>query len=292
MYLFDTLTGNAEGQLPEGTFGRPAFNAAASKLAVVTPGRLTIIDLAKGESTSDIALPPKAGLVPQWLGEDFIVLDGENLVSLQKGAPVARLAMPPRAAKLNVGEPDRLWFTVPAPQGKNLVLTGAVPSRDSLTQPIAKLKDEDLFAAAPGSAVSLEVNIDAPQDIKDSVTDALTKKLEANQMKVSAGAAVKLVASTEQQKPQEKTYRGFGGKRETITDVPTVLWLRFVVNDKTAWETSTLSAASFIYHGGDSIQSQVNEGKMRAFDFYKKVWLPAKVPAPIELDKLATIPVN
>src|SRR5206468_11864884 len=98
----------------------------------------------------------------------------------------------------------------------------------------------------PGVSVTLQV--DLPDDIRQKVTDDLKASLQKNGVTVAEGQPVKLVASTEEGKEKEITYAPWAVARlpgnvpnSTKVNVHELVYhLRFVADDGgTIWEHSS-----------------------------------------------------
>src|SRR5262249_49715677 len=136
-----------------------------------------------------------------------------------------------------------------------------------------------------GSEVSLDVNGIPDSSQHPAVTEALTKNLEKNGVRVAANAPVVVQASVEPGKEQQIAYRtigrGFAVDRFTVR--PQIGRVKFVYQGKTAWETSASTLPFFeMAHleKNESLQDHVRKFEKPNYAYFGKVELPKLLTRP------------
>lgn len=280
--FLNALTGDPIGEIA-GTDVLFSMNHAGTRFASVADNRVRIWDLTTGQLMQDFSTPTISSSTPIWISDNYIAMR-QYVFSVKKGTFIYRYDMP----EPTTPPTDRFCIHIPARASSSPELSIISPSIAVLEQAESKLRDEDLYAASRGSKVSLEVNIEAPQEMRDASVEAIKKKLAENGMTVADGQPVKLVMSTEAGKSEEKVYlKQETGEKQKVTINPLVSKATFMVNDKPAWTASQSSGGSFMYRTGKSLEEQIAADREASVgNFFRAVHLPEKVPAAIDLKSL------
>jgi hypothetical protein len=294
--LMDALTGAPAGGLPleAQIHSRNAFRPDGKQLANATANRLMFWDLGPGEAKAagDFALPPK--LNPQrieWVGDPaagygYLLVNGNYLFDVKLGIVLweykAMGAAPPSATlggKFLYAESSR-------GAKKSYALVSATLPDDPAKKAAAALDPKQVQAVYPGAKVSLEVNLGGePEDVRKTVTDALTARLKANGVAVADGQPVKLTATETTGQTREISYQMFGQPGSTKASyTEKKLSLAFTADGQTAWEAGGVIGPPFFItlKKGQTISEAIAQHQAQGYNFFKNAELPHMVPKPRE----------
>ena len=149
----------------------------------------------------------------------------------------------------------------------------------------------------PGTSVSLDVNL--PDDIREKVTTALKARLQGNGVIVADGQPIRLVASTEQGKSREISYRTMGGPQfgpgakaaTTITANELISRLQLIGPEgKPLWERVQVTPPPTFVNlkEGQTVEQAVNDAVTPRAGYFESVRIPKYIPKPQEPGSVRT----
>jgi hypothetical protein len=236
---------------------QPTFHWDGTKLACTIAENFTqvlvIYDLKTGAEVLRMPLPSDVWTKPgnsdprqggfTWVGENYGVIGSTLLVNLAEGRPVWKFNVPPPTAfslpLLAKAGPD-FWAVVTAERGQSLS-SFSLPHPEALR--FAK-EAPNVFAAGPGSTISVKTRTNAPDDVKSSLEKAVSVRVQELGMKVDKNQRVTLSVETETRQTGEqvivRTQRGSvpASKKEEVTVRAIVLRATLLVDGKVVWSQS------------------------------------------------------
>jgi hypothetical protein len=293
MYVFDALTGNTLGRLPgdPGVVTAMSFRPDGTQLAALSPQRLLIWDLVKGDLYRDIYFSqPIHGATIDWLARGYLMVGGENLIDLERRIVLWRYQHDAGRGGVARGYGEmggQFWYALVSQDRKERGLFHSrLPHEDALRTALA-LKPDDLLAVAPGAQVSLNVAVQGDPGAQQTAYQALSGQLQQLGMRVVDGSKLVLQASTETGKSQQISYRSFGpGGRgvETANVTEQISKLKFVENGKVIWEAVSVSGAPHFLRmkQGESLQQALAPYQKPNVQFFASVKIPQYVARPSE----------
>lgn len=287
------------------------FKPDGKELAVGAQDFLFIYDLSSGAIKHEL-YPAISGTVPvararfNYCSEGYILapgafLGGEQLlVGLEQQMVVWRYT-PDKFHQLgpNGCFAGRYYYPAPPPlgtKGKPTLVSVALPD-DKVRAALAQVNFDNQMAVHPGVSVSLEVNL--PDDIKEKVTTALKATLQKNGVTVADGQPIKLVAMTEPGKTREMSYvpamfahlPGNVPNTTKINVTELISRLTFVGADGAKlWErSSTLQPPGALRQKKDqSVADAVAEAMHPSAGFFTDTLIPKQVPNRSEFKGFGT----
>ena len=156
------------------------------------------------------------------------------------------------------------------------LVTARVPPA-SLTATIDnEMKDPDFYVLKPGVTVKLDLTGLGNAVEQAKAAASLTKKLEANGMKVGPEGSIALVGVTAKGEERRLDIRGFGANPWHRYPVQEYLaTLKFVHQGKTVWETSSSSIPGIIQLGADdTVEGVLRKSEKPTYRLFEQVQLP------------------
>lgn len=171
--------------------GKPFFAAITRRL---DGGDLRIVSLDDGEVKTKFPLPVSASVL-QWVGDDYLLLDGTALISVNRECVVWNYQLPD-GMHLRDSPDQRHWYIAADPARANVYTVRGVDMPDAgVVQRIgaAELRGKTLLE--PGGLLELDVDVNDPAtpDFATKVKNILTDRYQGAKIKVSVGAEIKLI---------------------------------------------------------------------------------------------------
>ncbi len=177
-----------------------AFHPGKQFFAAITRrldgGDLRIVGLDDGEVKTKFRLPVSAACsLLQWVGDDYLLLDGTALISVNRECVVWNYQLPD-GMHLRDSPDQRHWYIAADPARANVYTVRGVDMRDAgVVQRIgaAELRGKTLLE--PGGMLELDVEVTDPAtpDFATKVKNILTDRYQGAKIKVSLGAEIKLI---------------------------------------------------------------------------------------------------
>jgi len=218
---------------------------------------LVTYDLTTGAESSRLPLPDDVWPKPvssearyggfTWVGEPYGVVGATLLVNLAEGRPAWRFDVPQWTHGIPpvVSSGPDFWALVNSDRGQSL---GSFKLPHAAALAFAK-DAPDVFAAGPGSTISLKTNFDAPAEAKAALEKAVRARVEELGMKVGENQKVTLLVETELRNTGEQalveTLRSGGlfglrrgGPNEKVNIHVIIVRASYQVDGKVVWSQS------------------------------------------------------
>ncbi|TWT47045.1 hypothetical protein KOR42_42420 [Thalassoglobus neptunius] len=224
-----------------------AYTADGTSLALLSSppggGEMAIIDTATGQLKTSFPLP-MSGKTLQWYGNDFVLVDGGYLVSVDKKAVAwiynldgLRIASQGGEknwflSQIKSNDPYQLLNTpLPTSQAVN-ALASADPPIDLLLQ--------------PGGSIALDIQVPTPPNrggFSQEVTEAMTRQFASHNVRIDPSSPLRLVIRGEHGKTGDGISLGRYGSlfsRDSDLDEERVTWtLSIRQGEQTLWQRSS-----------------------------------------------------
>jgi hypothetical protein len=267
------------------------FRSDGAQLAVLCGRQLMVWDLTQGKLLRDIAVP-EVPLIQhsdavRWLADNYILLAGTRLIDIERRTVLWEYSYEDaRAAEATAALGGYLWFVATDAGSQSQRLVPCRLPHDEAVAAVAGLDAESLLAVKPGVSVSLDIQLDATEEQRDTIRQSLTAKLEQNGMKVAPGQPIQLVARVVQGATKEIQYRAFGvppwrgGSKVTYTEHRCEL--AFLVDDQVAWQAANVASAPHMLHlnEGQTIEQAVKAATQPKLNFFVQTKLPGYLVRP------------
>lgn len=260
--------------------GRLSFRPDGKQLALASDGVLKVWDVATGRLVSESPYDGGTAESIDWSADGFVLVNGEILIDLAQKMPLWRY----QGTEASGSFAGRLWYIVPADSGGKNVLASAVIPADAVQRAAAGAGATDIWAAKPGTSVTIDAG-GLPGDIQADVVEALKRKLTTNGFTPADGQPIRLVASVEAGTPQEIQYHGFGQSPFSggtkVTATPQTSRIAFVDSEgKVLWERQATRHPPMMasLKEGQTIEQYVADATRPDARFFSSVTLPRFVP--------------
>lgn len=280
--IFSTASGETLARIstPESIGPTLSFRPDGKRLASLSNSRVLVWDLTTGQQTHEVWFPKvTAGKAVEWCGEQHLLVDGSQLVDLEKRVVLWRYDTAGNRKPLTGQFGGQFWIVAGGHNDPFQLFTRSLP------EAAAKAKGEQLtadgvLALKPGSQVSLQVNLPAHAADVPKVTQALTEALTKQGLKIAAGAPITLEASIADAGKETVSYRGFGFGRFGNNDKVEVQKYSCTIvmkeNGKEIWTAGAHYGAPHLVHqkDGQKIEDAVNESRGNPVDFFSHTQIP------------------
>jgi hypothetical protein len=249
-----------------------AFSPSGRRLVAVGPLGVEILDVTGAEAPRQFYLGAPGSY--QWLDEQFLLGSDGLVVDSTSQTATWRY----RRSGSGWLEQGRYWYIVGDDDNRTLV--NITLPHDAAKQAASAVSNiQDLFAVAPGMAVTLDVDLGDATATPEAI-GILTKAMQGAGLRVEAGQPIVLTARTRGGDSQEMKYRQMGGgwQEETIS-VPTRYYdVELLVNGQKVWSASSFQGAPHMprLEEGDTIQSAVSREMS-----VKAGFMPSTIPMRI-----------
>ncbi|MBI1349091.1 hypothetical protein GC163_22695 [bacterium] len=240
--LIDAQTGDGLGVVPlEGRTESLAFHPNGQWLAISHGNEankfLSIVDVATGEIINRYPLPDVAATL-QWVGDDYLLLGGQQLISRPMQAIVWKYTAPEAAFPLRT---TSLQCTFATPQGKSWQIRSvALPHAELLNQlDASKLAEKALVK--PGDRVSLKLNVGGDADLAALKTNAekqVRDRLEKAKLTVADGdqpVQISVDINLQAGESRELSKMGDRNVKETVIQKTIQVQIAYRLRDKVLW---------------------------------------------------------
>jgi len=267
------------------------FRPDAAQLAVLCGRQLMVWDLAQGKLLRDIAVP-EVSLAPhsdalRWVADNYILLAGTRLIDVERRIVLWEYSYEDaRTAESVATLGGYLWFVTTDASNQSQRLVPCVLPHDEAAAVAAGLDAESLLAVKPGASVSLEIQLEATDEQRETIRQSLTAKLQQNGMKVAPGQPIQLVARVVPGATKEIEYRSFGvppwGKGDKVTYTEQRCELAFVVDGQVAWQAASVASAPHMLHlnEGQTVEQAVKAATQPKLNFFVQTKIPSHLVRP------------
>ena len=223
-----------------------------------------------------------------WVADGYVLVAGENLIDLERRTVLWQYqhdgAGTPFKTSGELG--GAFWYGLTSRDRSAMGLFRTNLPHSEATRVASSLKADDLLAVKPGAKLSLRLNMQGTPEEQQRVRQALTSQLQELGMSVVEGSRLILEASTEKGKSREIKYERFGrsGQSESATVTEQISRLRFIENDRTLWDASSISGAPHLLNlkNGQSLQDALAPYQQPNLEFFSVTKLPQHVARPNE----------
>jgi len=284
MLIIDPLSATVLGSLPlEGEGGlRFSFSPSGKQLGAWSSRSIYGWDLEKSQLFREFSIAVGAGQF-EMVSDGYALVDNHILVDFERRIPLWEFNVGGRLAGA-IAPSGVLWYSISSPQGYSSLTPLRLPPADALAA-ARKLKPDDLLLLKPGVKVALAINVDAPQPDREQIESALKNQIAQNKLVLDDSAPIRIIASTEPGKSEEKEYRPINqpfGPAQKVTVTEMITRLSVQVDGQKAWEARTLSMAGGFLHPreGQTLEQAVAEASRPNYSFLKTTKLPAYLTKP------------
>ncbi len=203
LYFLEAKTGKSAGSialsdLPGDLAAASAFHPAGRFFAALTQridgGELRVVDLNDGETKTQFPLPI-SGQILQWVGSDFVLIDGSSLVCISRQCVVWTYSLPV-GMHLRDSPDHRHWYIAADPSRSNVYSVRGVDMPDpAVVERIGAANPHGSTLLQPGQAIELDVQITDPAGetgFATKIKNILTDRYQGARIKVISGAPVTL----------------------------------------------------------------------------------------------------
>jgi hypothetical protein len=285
--IIEPISGNVLGSLPlEGRSNlHYSFSPTGNQLAGFAFGNICAWDLVSGKMFREFSVAAGAGEFAM-VADGYALLDHSMLIDFERRIPLWDYQAGGRSVGA-VAPSGTLWYSVKGTAEPTPLTPRTLPTPDALA--LAKtLKADDLLLLKPGVKVALAVNIDAPEADRTAITQSLKDQLTAAKLVLDDASPIRIVASNEPGKTIEMEYRPFGARPfappQKVNVTPMITRLIVEVDGKKAWESASVTGASFILSikEGQTIEQAVAEAAKVNVQFLKEAKIPTYLTKPRE----------
>ncbi|HEV8291721.1 MAG TPA: hypothetical protein VGP94_07340 [Tepidisphaeraceae bacterium] len=285
MLIIDPMTAAVLGSLPlEGESGlRCSFSPSGKQLAAWGSRSIYAWDLESGKLFREFSISVGAGVF-EMVSDGYALLDNHILIDFERRIPLWEFNVGGRLAGA-VAPSGIFWYTVQSAQGNSSLTPLRLPTAEALAG-ARKLKAEDLLLLKPGVKVALSINVDASEPERGQIETALKNQIAQNKLVLDDSAPIRITASTEQGKSEEKQYRSinqsFFGPAQKVTVTEMITRLSIEVNGQKAWEARTFSLAGGFLRlkEGQTLEQAIAEAARPNYAFLKTTRIPAYLTKP------------
>lgn len=163
--FFEALTGQPCGDLQSaGTLQCAAFHPDGERFAVVfNDGKgvsCTCWNLPRGEITDEFRLPTN-GQILQWSGANYLLLNGDTLVDLQRKMVAWKYELP-SGVRAPVSPDDQHWFLASRPGSSAVYLAAAQLPEPKVSEYLEQNNVQPDYVIQPGETVTVMINLADP----------------------------------------------------------------------------------------------------------------------------------
>jgi hypothetical protein len=289
--LLDALTGATLGRLPGvGDSGRIlSFRPDGAQLAALSPQRLVVWDLVKGEIYRDIAFATEIPSTSvDWLFGGHLLAGGGTLVDLERRIVLWKYSAWEFRDANACGEVGGwLWHVFRDRASNQQSLHATVIPHDDALRMAANIDPEQALAIRPGASFSLDIRVQGQPAEQQKVQQDLTNRLVAAGMTVGNNAPLVLQATTETGQTREISYRSFGQfdrapEKGSVTEQ--ISRVKILENGRTLWESFVTGGAPMHLQmkEGQTVQEALAEYQKPSLGFFSQVSLPVYLARPPE----------
>jgi hypothetical protein len=284
LLIIDPLSATVLGSLPlQGQSGlRFSFSPSGKQLGAWSSHSIYGWNLETGQLFREFSIAVGAGLF-EMVNDGYALVDNHILVDFERRIPLWEFNVGGMLAGA-VAPSGVLWYSVNPAQANRSLTPLRLPTAEALAA-ARKLKPDDLLLLKPGVKVALAINVDAPQPEREQIESALKNQIAQNKLVLDDSAPIRIIASTEAGKSEEKEYRPINqpfGPAQKVTVTEMITRVSVEVDGQKAWEARTFSFAGGFLHlkEGQTIEQAVAEASRPNYSFLKTTKLPAYLTKP------------
>jgi hypothetical protein len=264
------------------------FSPQGTSLAVLLQSELKVLDLTTGKMRFDNALPQGAGSTtlgpPRWCSENMVMIGRQHLVDLERGFVAWQYVT--RGGVFGVPMLERIGGKLCYLSEHHGLNPASIVSLDlphgAVVEALNGINPAELFALAPGGAVSLQVNAGAEAA---PIRQAMERRIAQNGWTLAPDSPVRIVVTVKPGEAKTETYReGIGGTgaESTVTFRPMISEVDVQVNGVSAWSTSTQTSlpAVLFSTGGKSTQEAIRDYEKPSVEFFAQLPIPRQIVKP------------
>lgn len=265
-----------------------SFSPDGKRVAATAPWLLQVWEVDTGRLLHNLSPDGTWGQGIAWVADDYILLDGRFLVDLRTGMVLWRYdrhGLDDAASLAVLG--GRTFYIASTPGGKNAkaqaFFASTVLPDAKANEVIAGGTGGATIVLKPGSKVSLELNV--PESIQAKALETLKAKLAANGVTVVDNEPLRFVATSEQGKSREMSYKTigprFGQPAEKVTVNEVIYKLQLLdQNGAILWQQHATQSppTSLDIKKDQSVGDAVNEAMQPSAGFFASIGIPRLVP--------------
>ncbi|HSI34036.1 MAG TPA: hypothetical protein VK986_10655 [Tepidisphaeraceae bacterium] len=272
----ETATGNPLGTLPElklTSGGHIAFKADGIVAAVTDRNRVLIVHVPTGRTMKTIPLPPSYAIAQglEWVDGGHVLLGNRYLINVNK-----RLAV--WSYNLGVGVSGVFGGRGYSLHGRDAKLVSAVIPHEQALAVQTEANPDNLLIFRPGVKVGLDLNTDAPEDVRAKIAKSFEEQIKAMGAVVAPDGALRVVVSSETGPAKEMEFRSFmgGGGIQKVSVSDKIHKVTVTLDGQEVWKTqSTAGVSMFLTLKKDqSIQDAIAEQQNRSYTWIPGMRLP------------------
>lgn len=289
--VLDALDGDTLGWLPDAEVGSRtlSFRPDGAQIASLSPQRVVVWDLVKGEIYRDFAF---ATGVPSnsvaWVAGGHLLAGGDTLIDLERRLVLWKYSAGVSGGRESHGELGGFFWHILSDRASNQrSLHPAVIPHDDALRMAATIDPEQVLAVRPGASFTLDVRVQEDPAEQQKVQETLAARLEAAGMTVGDGGTLVLQATTETGPTKEVSYQTFGRLDRNPEKEPVIERIsrvKIIENGLMLWECRVSSSPPMHIHldPGQSIQEAIAPYQQPDFAFFSGVYLPTSLARPPE----------
>ncbi|MEW4486897.1 WD40 repeat domain-containing protein [Thalassoglobus sp. JC818] len=232
-----------------GKLSAVAFSADGASLALLSSppggGEMAVIDTATGQPMTSFPLP-MSGKTLQWYGEDFVLVDGGYLVSIDKKSVAWIYNLEGLRIASQGGE--RNWFLSQIKSNDPYQLLSTTLPTSQLVNALATADPPIDLLLQPGGSIALDIQVPTPPNrggFSQEVSEAMTRQFASHNVRIDPSAPLRLVIRGEHGKTGDGISLGHYGSlfsRDSDLDEERVTWtLSIRQGEQTLWQRSSSS---------------------------------------------------
>jgi hypothetical protein len=260
--------------------GTLSFSPNGTRLAHLSSAVVIVYDLTTGKQVHEVWFPrPTQGKSLDWVGGNFVLVDGSQVVDLEKRIVLWKYDVPGSRHSLAGHFGGRFWLVAGGFNEPFQLFSPAIPGAAEKAKG-DQLTADGVLALKPGAQISLQVNLPAHAADVQKVTQALTDGLTKQGFTVAVGAPITVEATIADAGKETASYRGFGfgrfgdGDKVEVQKYTSTIVMK--ENGKEIWTATGHYGAPHMVHqkDGQKIEDAVNESRGNPVDFFTHVRIP------------------
>ncbi len=256
--LIETATGQIAGTVSGASINWTAgasYKSDGMLLAVISGNSVSVIHLTSGRIIKAFPVPDLYGRMPEidWLDQGHLLIGHAYLADLSKRLVVWGYHLGSHANVFG----GRVFFVQSGMEEKftSVALNTAPQVKD------VQVKPEDLLVFKPGAKVTIDMNADAPEPIRQQIQKSLEEQVRALGMEIVPDSPLHIAAITKAGESREMQYRnigfGGGGRVENVTVTDKIQQLQVTLNGEEIWSTQSVASAGMVVnHSADQSVGQ------------------------------------
>jgi hypothetical protein len=284
--IFSTANAETLGRIATSPIngGVLAMSPDGTRLAHCTNTVINTWDLTTGKALHEVWFPKNlAANSVDWVGGNFVLVDRQHLVDLDKRIILWRYDLPPGGQPVSRAFGGRLWLLTGGHNNPFQLFAATIPDAAAIAKG-ENLTADGVLALKPGAQVSLKLDLArAKPEEAQKAKDELTQRLIEQGMTVADGAPLVLEAVITDGGKEKANYRNrpgrFGGGGQEIEVQKDISTVTLKENDKVLWTASRTYGAPHMlrYKDGQTLEEAVEEQRGIPASFFYTVQVPRYV---------------